>query len=100
MGNKSKNLPSNIFNRLPLRFNYNEDYFNNCIWQGIPVEGYTKIFENLIQNTRIKFDTLTEYNLEFDIKPKYATIYTGPLDKLFNYKFGKLGWRSLSLKKK
>ncbi len=99
-GTNPKNLPSNIFNRLPLRFNYNEDYFNNCIWQGIPVDGYTKIFENLIQNTRIKFDTLKEYNLEVDIKPKYATIYTGPLDKLFNYKFGKLGWRSLSFKKK
>ena len=98
-GTNPKNLPSNIFNRLPLRFNYNEDYFNNCIWQGIPVDGYTKIFENLIQNTRIKFDTLKEYNLEVDIKPKYATIYTGPLDKLFNYKFGKLGWRSLSFKK-
>jgi UDP-galactopyranose mutase len=99
-GLNPKNLPSNIFNRLPLRFNYNEDYFHNCLWQGIPIDGYTKLFENLTSNTRIKFETLKEYNLEFCIKPKYATIYTGPLDRLFNYKFGKLGWRSLSFKKK
>ena len=100
MGKSPKYLPSTIFNRLPIRYNYNEDYFNNCFWQGIPAEGYTKVFENIIQNPKIRLDTRKEYNFEFDIEPRYATIYTGPLDKLFNYKFGKLGWRSLKFKKK
>ena len=99
-GRSPKYLPSTIFNRLPIRYNYNEDYFNNCFWQGIPAEGYTKVFENIIQNPKIRLDTRKEYNFEFDIEPRYATIYTGPLDKLFNYKFGKLGWRSLKFKKK
>ncbi len=99
-GKNPKNLPSNIFNRLPLRFNYNEDYFKNCIWQGIPIDGYTRVFENLIYNKRISFQPLTEYNINNPIKPKYLTIYTGPIDKLFNYRYGKLSWRSLKFKNK
>ena len=99
-GKNPTNLPSNIFNRLPLRFNYNEDYFKNCIWQGIPIDGYTKVFENLILNKRIHFEPLKEYNMDDSIMPKYLTIYTGPIDRLFNYKYGKLGWRSLKFKKK
>ena len=99
-GKNPKDLPSNIFNRLPLRFNYNEDYFKNCNWQGIPYEGYTKIFENLINNKRISFEPSNDYGIFNAIEPKYLTIYTGPLDKLFNYKYGKLAWRSLKFKKK
>ena len=93
-----KNLPASIFNRLPLRFNYNEDYFKNCIWQGIPKDGYTKIFKGLIDNKNIRLKKET-YNLNKDYEVKYMTIYTGPLDKLFNYKLGKLKWRSLLFKK-
>ena len=99
-GKNPKDLPSNIFNRLPLRFNYNEDYFKNCIWQGIPIDGYTRVFENLIHNKRISFQPLTEYNINNPIKPKYLTIYTGPIDKLLNYKYGKLAWRSLKFENK
>lgn len=99
-GKNPKDLPSNIFNRLPLRFNYNEDYFKNCNWQGIPYEGYTKIFEKLIHNKRISFEPSNDYSILNAIEPKYLTIYTGPLDKLFNYKYGKLAWRSLKFKKK
>ena len=97
-GENPKDLPSNIFNRLPLRFNYNEDYFKNCTWQGIPINGYTKLFNNLIENKRISFEIMNEYKIGQSIIPKYLTIYTGPLDKLFNYKFGKLAWRSLIFK--
>lgn len=94
-----KKLPASTFNRLPVRFNYNEDYFNHCNWQGIPENGYTEIFEKLLSSKRIK----TLLNCDFftnveNFKPKYATIYTGPIDKFFNYKFGKLGWRSLNFK--
>jgi len=98
-GKNPKDLPSNIFNRLPLRFNYNEDYFKNCKWQGIPLNGYTDIFNQLIDNKRINFETNIEFKNNFKYKPKYLTIYTGPIDKLFNYRFGILDWRSLTFKK-
>ena len=94
-----KNLHASIFNRLPLRFNYNEDYFKNCIWQGIPQDGYTDVFNRLLNNKRIQLIHET-YELKNQYDVKYMTIYTGPLDKLFNYKLGELKWRSLSFKKK
>ena len=46
-----KKLPASTFNRLPVRFNYNEDYFNHCNWQGIPENGYTEIFEKLFSGS-------------------------------------------------
>jgi UDP-galactopyranose mutase len=94
-----KNLPSSIFNRLPLRFNYNEDYFKNCVWQGIPQNGYTEVFNNLIDNKLIRLIHGT-YDLKNQYEVKYMTIYTGPLDRLFNHRLGELKWRSLSFKKK
>ena len=92
-------LPSTIFNRLPVRFNYNEDYYSGNQWQGIPFNGYTEIFKNLTLNKNIKVIYNKKFDLNFKIIPKYLTIYTGPLDKLLNYKFGKLEWRSLKFKK-
>lgn len=93
-----KYLPGSIFNRLPIRLNYNEDYYEQTQWQGIPKNGYTEIFQKLLSNKNIKIVLNKKYNLNFKIKPKYLTIYTGPLDKLLNYKFGKLDWRSLTFK--
>jgi UDP-galactopyranose mutase len=99
-GKDPKKLPSIIFNRLPLRFNYKEDYFLNCKYQGIPASGYTDIFKKLLSGKNIEFVKKKKFNLlknEYDIK--YLTIYTGPLDELFNYKLGKLEWRSLRFEK-
>ncbi len=95
-----KFLPSSIFNRLPIRLSYNEDYYEQTQWQGIPKNGYTDIFRNLLKNKNIKVSLNKKYSLNFKIRPKYLTIYTGALDKLLNYKFGKLDWRSLNFKKK
>jgi UDP-galactopyranose mutase len=98
-GMNPKKLPASIFNRLPVRFNYNENYFNHCNWQGIPENGYTEIFEKLLSSKRITTLLKCDYFKNFEsLKPKYATIYTGPIDKFFNNKFGKLGWRSLNFK--
>ena len=98
-GKNPNKLPSSIFNRLPLRFNYNEDYFKNSLIQGIPSEGYTQIFKNLTFNKRIKINYNFDYKINNDNEVKYSTIYTGPLDKLLNYKFGSLEWRSLKFEK-
>ena len=56
-GRSPKLLPTSIINRLPVRFNYNEDYFVNCNWQGIPLNGYTDIFNKLLENKKITGDT-------------------------------------------
>ena len=98
-GKKPINLPTSIINRIPVRFNYNEDYFINSRWQGIPINGYTAIFKNLLDNKKIKI--VLNHNFEYEDITSYDHIlYTGPLDKLFKYKFGKLDWRSLDFEKK
>jgi UDP-galactopyranose mutase len=94
-GKKCKDLPASIINRIPIRFNYNEDYFKNCNWQGIPKNGYTDLFTKMLKNNKIKI----KFNKKFELKnfnPDIPVVYTGALDKLFNYKFGKLEWRSVN----
>jgi len=100
-GKDPKKLPSTIFNRLPLRYNYNQVYSKNTIWQGIPEHGYTKLVYNLLDNKKIDIKLNCNFSLlnkKFDVK--YFTIYTGPLDKIFNFEHGKLEWRSLRFEKK
>ena len=63
------------------------------------MDGYTKIFERLVDNRNIEIVFNTNYEFENDHNVKYLTIYTGPLDKLLKNKFGKLEWRSLKFKK-
>ena len=55
-GKSPKFLPESIFNRLPIRFNYNEDYYKNSICQGVPEGGYTSIFNKLIESNKIKIE--------------------------------------------
>ncbi|MDL2269922.1 UDP-galactopyranose mutase [Desulfosarcina sp. OttesenSCG-928-A07] len=90
-----RDLPSDIITRLPVRYNYNTDYFNDH-WQGIPLYGYDSLFENLLSNPLINI----EYNKDFknimdEIPSDSLIIYTGMPDELYNYKFGELEWRSL-----
>jgi len=99
-GKDPKELPGSIFNRLPLRYNYDEDYYKNPTLQGIPTDGYTEIFKKLTSSKNIQLIFNHEYNLKKNYDVKHLTIYTGPLDRLFNYKFGNLEWRSLQFKKK
>ena len=94
-----KDLPASIFNRLPIRFNYQEDYFHNSNWQGIPKNGYTEIFNNILKHKNISIELRKKFSLLDSYDVKYLTIYTGALDKLFDFRFGKLEWRSLSFKK-
>jgi UDP-galactopyranose mutase len=99
-GKNPIDLPSSIFNRLPIRYNYREDYFNNCKYQGIPDLGYTDIFKKILSSNNIKIKLNKSFKLFNNYDVKYLTIYTGPLDELFNYDLGKLEWRSLKFKKK
>lgn len=96
-----KDLPAAIINRLPIRDNYDESYFNNGRYQGIPLEGYTKIFEKLLDhpNIEVKLDS-DFFDLREQIKVKEKTIYSGPLDRYFNFCHGKLEWRSVRFERK
>lgn len=87
-------LPENIITRLPVRFSYNDRYFNDK-YEGLPVDGYGKIFERMLDNPLIEVKLGVDY---FAIKDKVPAdclvIYTGPIDRYFNFKHGKLAWRT------
>lgn len=93
-GRDCKDLPSFIIKRLPLRFEYNNNYFND-IYQGIPIGGYTKLVENIIGDIEVKLNE--DYLKKRDYWNKQAKniIYTGAIDEFYDYKFGELEYRSL-----
>ncbi len=87
-------LPPSIIKRLPVRFTWDSNYFNDK-YTGMPIGGYTQIFKKMLEGIDIKLNV--DY---FDKKDYYDSIaskiiYTGPIDKFFNYKFGKLQYKSL-----
>jgi len=87
-------LPPSIIKRLPVRFTWDSNYFNDK-YTGMPIGGYTQIFQKMLEGIDIKLNV--DY---FDKKDYYDSIaskiiYTGPIDKFFNYKFGKLQYKSL-----
>lgn len=86
-------LAAAIISRLPVRHSYNTDYFDDP-WQGMPAEGYGALFERLLAHPRIEVRLCTDY-FSADLPPVGHTFYTGPLDALFRFDEGRLGWRSL-----
>ena len=91
-GKECKELPPFIIKRLPVRFTYNNNYFNDT-YQGIPKEGYTKIIERMLDGIEIKLNT--EFDKEKHLKMCDKVIYTGPIDKYYDYCYGELEYRSL-----
>ena len=93
-GRACTELPSFIIKRLPVRFIYDNNYFND-LYQGIPIGGYTKIIEKMLEGIEVKLNTdFFENRAEFEnIAGKI--VFTGPIDKFYNYKFGELEYRSL-----
>jgi UDP-galactopyranose mutase len=89
-----KELPPSIIKRLPVRYTYNNNYFDDR-YQGIPRNGYTKMVEAMIKDVELKlnadyFDNKTAYDEMAD-----KIVYTGPIDRFFDYRFGHLDYRSL-----
>ena len=93
-GRKATELPTFIIKRLPVRFTYDNNYFNDR-YQGIPIGGYTKIIEKMLEGIDIKLNTNFFDNREYfeDIAEKI--VFTGMIDEFYDYKFGKLEYRSL-----
>lgn len=93
-GRECKELPAFIIKRLPVRFTYDNNYFNDR-YQGIPIGGYTQIIDKLLKGSEVMlntdyFDFIRGYG---DIADK--TVYTGPIDRFYNYCFDRLEYRSL-----
>jgi UDP-galactopyranose mutase len=87
---KAKDLPKEIIKRLPVRFTYDNNYFNDK-YQGIPIGGYTQIFEKLLEG----IDVLLETDYFEDPLPAHdKVIYTGPVDKFYKYQFGELEYKT------
>lgn len=93
-GRDCKDLPAFIIKRLPVRLTFDNNYFN-ALYQGIPVGGYTKMVENLLDGIEVRLNTdYLEHKVELDALAE-KVIYTGPIDAYFGYSFGYLEYRSV-----
>ena len=93
-GKKCSELPAFIIKRLPVRFTFDNNYFNDR-YQGIPIGGYTKIIEKMLDGIEVKLNC--DYLEDKDKYNKLAKniIYTGPIDAYYNYCFGELEYRTV-----
>lgn len=92
-----KDLPSFIAKRIPIRFNYDDNYYND-LYQGMPVDGYTKMFEAMLKNIPLILNVdFLDYMDEL-IKISNKIIYTGEIDRLLEYTYGNLEYRSIIFK--
>ena len=97
-------LPASIISRLPVRFNYDNRYFRDT-WEGLPRDGYAAWFERMIDDPRITVSLNTDF---FDASQPYnkaalnaagvPVVYTGPVDRYFDYALGDLKWRTVDFK--
>lgn len=92
-------LPASILKRLPVRFNYNDNYYAMPL-QGIPKNGYTEIFEKMLNHPNITVHLNKKFVAnEVDFSAYDQVFYTGPVDAFFEYKFGRLGYRTVYFEK-
>lgn len=93
-GRDCKDLPAFIIKRLPVRFTYDNNYFN-ALYQGIPIGGYTKMINNILEGIEVRLNTdYLTCKEEMDVISD-KVIYTGPIDSYFDYKLGYLEYRSV-----
>ncbi len=93
-GRDCKDLPAFIIRRLPVRLTFDNNYFN-ALYQGIPVGGYTKMVQNLLEGAEIRLNTDYLHNKEELDRLANRVIYTGPIDAYFGYRLGNLEYRSV-----
>ena len=93
-GRDCKDLPAFIIKRLPVRLTFDNNYFN-ALYQGIPIGGYTKMVENMLDDIEMRLGVdYLEHKTELD-KLAETVVYTGPIDAYFDYKLGYLEYRSV-----
>lgn len=95
-----KDLPAEVISRLPVRYTYDNRYFNDT-WEGLPVDGYTAWFERMVDHPMIDIRLGTDF---FDLNQplnkqrvvgQVPVVYTGPVDRYFGFSAGELAWRTL-----
>ncbi len=96
-GRDPKELPPFIIRRIPVRFTYDNNYFNDN-YQGIPIGGYTKLIENMLEGNDVELGVDFFENKEYYLKLANTVLYTGPLDEFYSYKLGTLEYRSLDFR--
>lgn len=96
-GMEPKELPASILKRLPVRFNYDDNYFNHK-YQGMPKDGYTEMVKLIVQHPNISVELGVSYTEEMAEKADHV-FYSGPLDAYFDYRYGRLGYRTLDFDK-
>lgn len=97
-GCEPSELPASILKRIPVRFNYDDNYHNN-LYTGIPVNGYTALIENLITHDNIHISLHKKFIPGMGVSAYDHIFYTGPIDSWFNFKYGRLGYRTVTFEK-
>ena len=93
-GRSCKDLPAFIIKRLPVRLTFDNNYFN-ALYQGIPVGGYTKMVERMLEGVEVRLNTdYLSHKAELDALAENV-VYTGPIDAYFSYRLGTLEYRSV-----
>lgn len=91
-----KELPASVARRLPVYTNYNTDYYpNNNKYQGIPINGYTPIFEKMLSHENITVHLNTRWEDVKSLAREKLVVYTGPIDAFYDFCYGHLNWRTL-----
>lgn len=93
-GRPCTELPAFIIKRLPVRFVYDNNYFNDA-YQGIPIGGYNKLIEGLLEGIECKVDTDFFENRTYWESIAERIFYTGPVDEFYHFQFGRLEWRTV-----
>jgi UDP-galactopyranose mutase len=97
-GCEPSELPAAILKRLPVRFNYNDNYYSSRL-QGIPKNGYTEIFERMLAHPNIEVKLSAKFDASMDLTAYDHVFYTGPIDAFFHYKFGRLSYRTVNFER-
>ena len=88
-------LPADVIRRLPVRFTYDQRYFSDT-WEGLPLCGYTELCRRMLDHELISVDLDVDYfDLASEVRNGRLIIYTGAVDRFFDFRFGPLGWRTL-----
>ena len=97
-GCEPKELPASILKRIPVRFNYDDNYHTHS-YTGIPVDGYTAVMEKMIDLPGIELSLNKKFTAKTDVGEYDHVFYTGPLDAYFDYCYGRLGYRTVTFEK-
>lgn len=90
-----KLLPKEIINRIPVRFDFNDKYFDDT-YEGLPREGYGNLFQEMVRSGNFQVELNFDFEVSnLDLSRFVQVFYSGPIDRFFSYEFGVLGWRTI-----